>query len=93
MGGCCIDNSIQIEHSDLRKLSSNRVDSYSKISDLRKIYEYISTLGAGSFGKVRLFRNRTYKNLKFAISPYPHTLNINYFFIIFKLIFNFLKYI
>ena len=67
MGGCCIDNRIQIEHSDLRKLSSNRVDSYSKISDLRKIYEYISTLGAGSFGKVRLFRNRTYKNLKFAI--------------------------
>ena len=67
MGGCCSENRINIEHSDLKKLSSNRVDNFSKISDFRKIYEYISTLGAGSFGKVRLFRNKIYKNLKFAI--------------------------
>ena len=67
MGNCCSEKPFQIERSDKKSLSSNRVDSFSKISDFRKIYEYLSTLGAGSFGKVRLFRNKTYKNLKFAI--------------------------
>ena len=67
MGNCFSEKPFQIERSDKKSLSSNRVDSFSKISDFRKIYEYLSTLGAGSFGKVRLFRNKTYKNLKFAI--------------------------
>ena len=30
-----------------------------KISDFRKIYEYLSTLGAGSFGRVKLSKHKT----------------------------------
>ena len=65
--GCCSEKNINITRRESKGLSSNRVDSFSKIEDFRKTYEYLSTLGAGSFGKVRLFRNKMYKNLKFAI--------------------------
>ena len=36
-------------------------------SDIRKNYEFISMLGHGTFGKVRLYRDRNYKDLLFAI--------------------------
>ena len=36
-------------------------------SDIRKNYEFISMLGHGAFGKVRLYRDRNYKDLLFAI--------------------------
>ena len=36
-------------------------------NDIRKNYEFISMLGYGSFGKVRLYRDRNYKDLLFAI--------------------------
>ncbi len=36
-------------------------------SDIRKNYEFISMLGYGTFGKVRLYRDRNYKDLLFAI--------------------------
>ena len=36
-------------------------------TDIRKNYEFISTLGHGAFGKVRLYRDRNYKDLLFAI--------------------------
>ena len=65
--GCCLEKPINLIRKESKGLSTNRVDTFSKIEDFRKTYEYISTLGAGSFGKVRLFRNKTYKNLKFAI--------------------------
>ena len=39
----------------------------SKNKDIRKSYEFISMLGNGSFGKVRLYRDRNYKDLLFAI--------------------------
>ena len=35
--------------------------------DIRKNYEFISMLGHGAFGKVRLYRDRNYKDLLFAI--------------------------
>ena len=36
-------------------------------TDIRKNYEFISLLGHGSYGKVRLYRDRNYKELLFAI--------------------------
>ena len=36
-------------------------------SDIRKNYEFISMLGHGAFGKVRLYRDKNYKDLLFAI--------------------------
>ena len=50
--------------------------------DIRKNYEFISMLGHGAFGKVRLYRDRNYKDLLFAIktlkkegiSPYQFNL-------------------
>ena len=36
-------------------------------TDIRKNYEFISMLGHGSYGKVRLYRDRNYKDLLFAI--------------------------
>ena len=36
-------------------------------TDIRKNYEFISMLGHGAFGKVRLYRDKNYKDLLFAI--------------------------
>jgi calcium-dependent protein kinase len=55
-----------------RKLSVSRrgsifLEKFSKQSDYKKKYEYISMLGNGGFGKVRLYRDKNLKDLKFAI--------------------------
>ena len=42
-------------------------DNYSKHKNFRKKYEYISLIGSGSFGKVRLFVERQCKSVKYAI--------------------------
>ena len=47
--------------------SNKRRVTQSKNKDIRKSYEFISMLGNGSFGKVRLYRDRNYKDLLFAI--------------------------
>ena len=47
--------------------STKRRITQSKNKDIRKNYEFISRLGTGSFGKVRLYRDRNYKDLLFAI--------------------------
>ena len=44
----------------------NRI-SQSKNVDVRKNYEFIMMLGNGAYGKVRLYRDRNYKELLFAI--------------------------
>jgi calcium-dependent protein kinase len=43
------------------------LEKYSKQTDYKKKYEYISILGNGGFGKVRLFRERNSKDFKVAI--------------------------
>ena len=64
------------------KRSDKRRVTQSKNKDVRKNYEFISMLGNGSYGKVRLYRDKNYKELLFAIktlkkegiSPYQFTL-------------------
>ena len=71
MGNCC-------QHPEVVETQSNRsttantsrrnssiiFDKYSKQKDFRKKYEYISLIGNGSFGKVRLFVERECKYSK-----------------------------
>jgi calcium-dependent protein kinase len=49
------------ENKESKRLSKN------KNVDIRKNYEFISMLGNGNFGKVRLYRDRKQKDLLFAI--------------------------
>jgi calcium-dependent protein kinase len=44
-----------------------RTTKVSKVTDLRKKYEYICMLGNGGFGKVRLYRDKFCKDMKYAI--------------------------
>ena len=61
--GCCSNT---IEEPKFKRSTKRRV-TQSKNKDIRKNYEFISMLGNGSFGKVRLYRDRHYKDLLFAI--------------------------
>ena len=68
--GCCImaqteDNSNPIVKQNPDKLR-HRI-SQGKNLDIRKNYEFISILGMGAYGKVRLYRDKNYKDLLFAI--------------------------
>jgi calcium-dependent protein kinase len=60
--GCSTTN----EEPQFKKTEKRRITT-SKNKDIRKNYEFISMLGNGSFGKVRLYRDRNYKDLLFAI--------------------------
>jgi serine/threonine protein kinase len=57
MGGCC--------SREMRR--KNLIETSKKNEDFKKKYEYICTLGDGSYGKVKLFRDRSMHQLKFAI--------------------------
>ena len=60
--GCSNSN----EEPKFKRTTKRRVTN-SKNKDIRKNYEFISMLGNGNFGKVRLYRDRNYKDLLFAI--------------------------
>ena len=62
--GCC--NTLKTEEADKTEKLKNRI-SQSKNIDVRKNYEFISMLGNGAYGKVRLYRDKNYKELLFAI--------------------------
>ena len=62
--GCC--KSLRTEETEKHQKLKNRI-SQSKNTDVRKNYEFISMLGNGAYGKVRLYRDRNYKELLFAI--------------------------
>ena len=51
---------------EIKRAAKRRV-TQSKNKDIRKSYEFISMLGTGTFGKVRLYRDKNYKELLFAI--------------------------
>jgi len=59
------DNSNPIVKQNPDKLR-HRI-SQGKNLDIRKNYEFISILGMGAYGKVRLYRDKNYKDLLFAI--------------------------
>jgi len=63
--GC--NNTKTFDETPEFKRSNKRRVTQSKNKDIRKSYEFISMLGNGSFGKVRLYRDRNYKDLLFAI--------------------------
>ena len=62
--GCT--NSEEEEKTPTLRTYKRRVTT-SKNKDIRKSYEFISMLGNGTFGKVRLYRDKNYKELLFAI--------------------------
>ena len=61
MGSVCSRNPIVLNHSP------SQINEYSRNSDIRKKYEFVSILGSGSFGKVRLYRDRKCKGMKYVI--------------------------
>jgi calcium-dependent protein kinase len=70
MGSCCSRTNVMT--SPYRKTKSTRANSillehFSKQTDYKKKYEFLSILGNGGYGKVRLFRDRSCRDLKFAI--------------------------
>lgn len=70
MCGCCTSNNIvelNKTQSTSHRSSSIIFDKFSKVGDYKKKYEYISTIGNGTFGKVRLYRDRKCKSISYAI--------------------------
>lgn len=43
------------------------LDNISKITDFKKKYEFVSLIGSGGFGKVRLYKDKMVPDLKYAI--------------------------
>ena len=85
MGTCCSKRETMTVTSNRRhSLASRRgsifLEKFSKQADYKKKYEYISMLGNGGFGTVRLYRDKLSKELKFAIKTLkkdflnPHSL-------------------
>ena len=62
----CTNSEEDHDKPQIKRQFKRRVTE-SKNIDIRKNYEFISMLGNGSFGKVRLYRDKNYKELLFAI--------------------------
>ena len=62
--GCCGVSQKDVK-SDNQKIKKRVIQNSN--TDIRKNYEFISMLGNGAFGKVRLYRDKNYKDLLFAI--------------------------
>lgn len=71
MGNCCgtpyVKTQVVRKTSSLSRKSSILFEHFSKQSDYKKKYEFISILGNGGFGKVRLFRDKKFPDMKYAI--------------------------
>ncbi len=72
MGSSCIRGSnlkVEINHNNKSNSNNSKkvISKLSKNTDFRTKYEWISLLGNGAFGKVRLFRDKNCKQLKYAI--------------------------
>ena len=71
MGACCNRPFVKAEQfphsSNLSRRNSIFNDKFTKQTDYKQKYEYISILGTGGFGRVRLFRDKKNIDMKFAI--------------------------
>ena len=71
MCGCCTSNNVvefnKTPPTESRRSSSIIFEKLSKQGDYKKKYEYVATIGHGSFGKVRLYRDRQCKAINYAI--------------------------
>ncbi len=69
MGNCCgrKDMIVIDKKPIIRRRSSIFNENITKFSDYKKKYEYIYLLNTGAFGRVKLFRDKYFKNLKYAI--------------------------
>jgi serine/threonine protein kinase len=65
MGGCCSRDVAQKDPVKLRRSSSIIKDS--TLRDIKEKYEFLSLLGNGGFGKVRLYRDKDSLKMKYAI--------------------------
>lgn len=63
MGSACVKRPIV----KVNKKPNNDLDKIARSTNIREKYEFISRIGNGAFGKVRLFRSKSAKNLRFAI--------------------------
>src|SRR5438309_6973740 len=76
MGQCCSRNAIEEIENKKPKMERRRsLIKDSKLQDFRNKYDFISILGNGGFGKVRLYRDKENKSMNFAIK----TLQKDYF--------------
>ena len=76
MGSCCQEGLVK-EFTSKTRFIPNRTNSYlsnsyifdrlTKQKDFRKKYEYISLIGSGAFGKVRLFTDKDSKTFRYAV--------------------------
>ena len=69
MGTCCGTPYVKEEDTGLSfsLRSSILFEKFSRLSDYKKKYEFLSILGTGGFGKVRLYRDKKCPDMKFAI--------------------------
>ena len=79
MCGCCTSNNIvevNKSQSTSHRSSSIIFDRFSEVGGCGKKYEYISTIGNGTFGKVRLYRDRECKSISYAIESIKREIDI-----------------
>ena len=74
MCGCCLSNSVKefnlneslFEPTGTPQRKQTLIKC-SKTVDYKTKYQYVSTIGSGSFGLVRLYKDKDCKSLKYAI--------------------------
>ena len=74
MGNCCEGSNViegQIQKGRRRSSAKEPKDflfkKFTKTTDLKKKYDYISVIGSGAFGKVRLYVDKKCRTLRYAI--------------------------
>lgn len=73
MGNTCCSKRAVVTVTGRRPSNGNTrrtsilLEQYSKLTDYKTKYEFVSILGNGGFGKVRLYRDRNCPDLKYAI--------------------------